>query len=116
MRDIKAILKAWANVRVYRKTGLEYPSAAAGFLNAKNFDFREYLTEEEASKVDEAILSLKKENYPQYLIIKDIYEKGSNCNEIAIKTHSNKDKIYRMLNDAERFIFGYIYQFFSKAA
>lgn len=113
MREIKNILRAWQNSRVLKKIGTEYPSKSTVFLGASyGFDFCQYLNEEECDVIDKAILALKNDNYDQWAVVTAIYIKGYNCNKLSTVLGIKKDKVYRMLDDAERFIQGHIYHFF----
>lgn len=117
MKETNTILVAWKNSRVLKRIGTEFPSKSAVIQGEKSsVDVRQYLTEQECHIVDEAILALKEDNYAQYAVIKAIYMKSLNCNKLARITGIKKTKIYDMLDDAERFIRGYIYPFFKHVA
>lgn len=115
MRDTKDILKAWKNTRVLKRIGIEYPTRSAGIEGAqRNFDYRQYLTEEEAQIVDESLLALKEDNYHLWVILTAIYQRNYNCNRLAHVMGLSKNDTYKKLDKAESFIRGHIYTTFNK--
>lgn len=117
MRDTKDILKAWKNTRVLKRMGVEYPAKSAGIEGApRDFDYRQYLTEEEAQTVDESMLALKEDNYHLWVILTAVYQRDYNCNKLANVMGLSKNDTYKMLDKAETFIRGHIYTTFNKKA
>lgn len=116
MRDIKDVLTAWRNTRVAKRVGTEYPYAAAGFLTTNSFDFRQYLNDDEAQAVDNAVLKLKKDNLEHWSVLVAFYLQAISCTKIARNNGKQTSEITKILLAAECFIKGHIYDFFSKAA
>lgn len=115
MNNTKEILQAWKNSRVAKRIGTEYPAQSSVIQGApREADFRQYLTEAECKIIDKAIFALKEDNLEHYAIFDAIYIQSLNCNKLASIIGLKKNKIYSMLDDAERFIRGYIYDFFNK--
>ena len=117
MREIKEILNAWKNTRVLTRIGTEYPSKSSGFEGAPcDIDHRQYLTETEAEEVDNAVLSLKEANYSHWVVLTAYYLRGVSCNAQAKVIGRRPHDIINLLNEAECFIKGYIFEFFKKAS
>ncbi|OCG28201.1 hypothetical protein A9G11_11895 [Gilliamella sp. wkB108] len=115
MRDTKDILTAWKNTRILRRIGTEYPSQSSGIKGAaRENDYRQYLTEDEAEKVDNAVLRLKDDNYSHWIILTAYYLRGISCNAQAKVIGRRPHDIIHLLNEAECFIRGYIFEFFKK--
>lgn len=114
MRDIKDILRAWANTRVAKRIGTEYPWSSSGFLCPNGLDFRQYLNDEEAEKVDAAILKLKNDNLEQWAVLTGFYLHNISCTKMARSNGKQTTEITKLLFAAESFIKGCIYDFFSK--
>lgn len=113
MKESKEILTAWKNTRVLKRIGTEYPSQSAVVTGAaRSFDYRQYLTEEEAEIVDKAILNLKEYNLVQWTVLMTYYLKNVSCNAQAKVIGKRPHDIINILNQAESFIGGYIYPFF----
>lgn len=117
MRETKDILTAWKNTRVLKRMGTEYPSKSAGIEGApRDFDFRQYLTEDEAQIVDNAVLILKNDNYSQWVVLTAYYLRGVSCNAQAKTVGKRTHDIINLLNQAEMFVRGNIYEYFKKIA
>ncbi|NUF48636.1 antiterminator Q family protein [Gilliamella sp. ESL0250] len=117
MRETKEILTAWKNTRILKRMGTEYPSKSAGFNGAPiDFDYRQYLTEDEAEIVDDAVLILKNDNYSQWIVLTAYYLRGVSCNAQAKAIGKRPHDIINLLNQAEMFIRGNIYVHFKKIA
>jgi hypothetical protein len=117
MRETKDILTAWKNTRILKRIGTEYPSKSAGIDGAPmDFNYRQYLTEEEAQIVDNAVLILKNDNYSQWVVLTAYYLRGVSCNAQAKAIGKRPHDIINLLNQAEMFIRGKIYDFFKKIA
>lgn len=117
MRDTKDILIAWKNTRILNRMGTEYPSKSAGIDGApRDFDYRQYLTEDEATVVDNAVLRLKADNYSQWLVLTTYYLNGVSCNAQAKAIGKRTHDIINLLNQAENFIRGNIFEYFAKVA
>ena len=117
MRETKDILTAWKNTRILKRMGTEYPSKSAGIEGApRDFDYRQYLTEEEAQIVDNAVLKLKLDNYSQWIVLTAYYLRDVSCNAQAKAVGKRPHDIINLLNQAEMFIRGNIYDFFKKTA
>ena len=115
MRETKDILTAWKNTRILKRMGTEYPSKSAGIQGApRDFDYRQYLTEDEAQIVDNAVLALRKDDYNLWVILTSVYLREFNCNKLAIILGLSKNDTYKMLDKAENFIRGYVYISFNK--
>lgn len=105
MRDTKDILVAWANSRVERRVGTEYPLKSAGIEGAeRSFDFRHYLTEDEASIVDGAVLLLKKDDEFSYGILKGVYLDNISINRQAKVLNKRYEDVNKLLHGAEKFV------------
>lgn len=117
MRKTKDILTAWKNSRIMRRIGTEYPAKSAGIEGAlRDFDYRQYLTDEEAKIVDDAVLALKEDNYSIYTVLDAYYLHEISCNAQAKATGKRVHDIINLLNQAEMFIRGKIYEDFKKIA
>ncbi|XKM12680.1 antiterminator Q family protein [Orbaceae bacterium ac157xtp] len=117
MRSTKDILKAWKNTRVLKRMGTEYPSKSAGIEGApRNFDYRQYLTEEEASLVDKAVLKLKEDNIEYWVVLTSLYLREISCSKQARILGKQTTEITKILLAAECFVRGHIIELFSKAA
>lgn len=115
MRETKDILTAWKNTRILKRIGTEYPSKSAVFWGAlTDVDYRQYLTEDEAKIVDNAVLILKNDNYSQWIVLTAYYLRGVSCNSQAKAIGKRPHDIINLLNQAEMFIRGNIYQYFKK--
>lgn len=115
MRDTKDILNAWKNTRVLKRIGTEYPSKSSGFEGApSDVDSRQYLTEIEAEEVDNAVLRLKEDNYSHWIVLTAYYLRGISCNAQAKVIGRRPHDIISLLNEAESFIRGYIFEFYKK--
>ena len=115
MRETKDILTAWKNTRVLKRMGTEYPSKSAGIEGApRDFDYRQYLTEQEAEVVDNAMFALRDDDYNSWVILTAIYQRDFNCNRLANVVGLSKNDTYKMLDKAENFIRGYIYPIFNE--
>lgn len=117
MRETKDILTAWKNTRILKRIGTEYPSKSAGIDGApRDFDYRQYLTEDEAQVVDNAVLILKDDNYSQWIVLTAYYLRNISCNAQARAINKRPHDIINLLNQAEMFIRGNIYEYFKKVA
>lgn len=117
MRETKDILIAWKNTRILKRIGTEYPSKSAGFDGASNdFDYRQYLTEEEVEVVDNAVLTLRADNIEYWAILTSFYLRGISCSKQAKLLGKQTTEITKILLAAECFIRGHIIQLFSKTA
>ena len=117
MIETKAILTAWKNTRVMTRMGTEYPSKSAGIDGApRDFDFRQYLTEDEAAIVDKAVLRLKEDNYSQWIVLTAYYLRDVSCNAQAKVIGKRPHDIISLLNQAECFVRGYIIELFPNVA
>ena len=115
MRKTKDILTAWKNTRILKRMGTEYPSKSAGLEGAvRDFDYRQYLTEEEAQIVDNAVLALKDDNFKNWCVLTSFYLHEKSCNAQAKAAGKRTHDIINLLNQAEMFIRGCIYDFFKK--
>jgi len=113
VRETKDILTAWKNTRILKRMGTEYPSKSAGLEGAvRDFDYRQYLTEEEAQIVDNAVLKLKLDNYSQWVVLTAYYLRDVSCNAQSKAAGKRPHDIINLLNQAEMFIRGCIYDFF----
>ncbi|MCX8643190.1 MULTISPECIES: hypothetical protein, partial [unclassified Gilliamella] len=84
MKETKDILTAWRNTRIVKRIGTEYPSQSSVVAGAaRDFDYRQYLTEQEAEVVDNAVLSLKEYNPVQWTVLVAYYLKNVSCNAQA---------------------------------
>lgn len=105
MRDIKTILKAWANVRVTKRVGTEFPSHSAGFMSVnEQFDFRPFLTEDEAELVDKSVLRLRRCDPFAYAVLTSYYLNNISCNRQAKVMGKRPHSISETLNYAEKYI------------
>lgn len=117
MRETKDILKAWKNTRVLKRIGIEYPAKSAGIEGApSDFDYRQYLTEEEAQIVDNAVLRLKEDNVEHWAVLTSFYLRDISCSKQARILGKQPTEITKILLAAECFIRGYIIELFAKAA
>ena len=117
MRETKDIQTEWKNTRILTRIGTENPSKSAGIEGApRDFDYRQYLTEEEAKIIDNAVLKLKLDNYSQWIVLTAYYLRDVSCNAQAKAVGKRPHDIINLLNQAEMFIRGNIYDFFKKAA
>lgn len=115
--ETKDILTAWKNTRILKRIGTEYPSKSAGLEGAvRDLDNRKYLTEEEAQIVDNAVLKLQLDNYAQWTVLTAYYLRNVSCNAQAKLVGRRPHDIINLLNQAEMFIRGNIYDFFKKVA
>ena len=115
MRGTKDILMAWKNTRVLKRIGTEYPSKSVGIEGAlRDFDYRQYLTEDEAQIVDNAVLALKADNFEYWSVLTSFYLHEKSCNAQAKAAGKRTHDIINLLNQAEMFIRGCIYDFFKK--
>lgn len=115
MRETKDILTAWKNTRILKRMGTEYPSKSAGIEGApRDFDFRQYLTEEEAQIVDNAVLMLKADNVDQWAVLTSFYLREISCSKQARILGKQTTEITKILLAAECFIRGYVIELFSK--
>ena len=116
MRETKDILTAWKNTRVLKRMGTEYPSKSAGIEGApRDFDYRQYLTEDEAQIVDNAVLRLKADNVEHWSILTAFYLRGISCSKQARILGKQTTEITKTLLAAECFIRGHIIELFSKS-
>ena len=117
MRETKDILTAWKNTRILKRMGTEYPSKSAGIEGApRDFDYRQYLTEEEAQIVDNAVLTLKVDNVEHWAILTSFYLREISCSKQARILGKQTTEITKILLAAESFIRGYIIELFVKVA
>ncbi|TEA26987.1 hypothetical protein, partial [Candidatus Schmidhempelia bombi] len=80
MRETRDILTAWKNTRILKRMGIEYPFKSVGINGAPTeFDYRQYLTEDEAQIVDKAVLTLKNDNYSQWIVLTAYYLREISC-------------------------------------
>ncbi|QIQ21016.1 antiterminator Q family protein [Zophobihabitans entericus] len=105
MRDIKTVLKAWANVRVSKRVGTEFPSHAAGFQSCYSGpDFRVFLTEDEAELVDRSVLRLRRSDPYSHAVLTSYYLKNISCNRQAKVLGKRPHAISETLTNAEKYI------------
>jgi hypothetical protein len=117
MRETKEILTAWKNTRILKRMGTEYPSKSAGIDGAPmDFDYRQYLTEDEAEIVDNAVLRLKSDNVEHWAVLTSFYLREISCSKQARILGKRTDDITRILFAAECFIRGHIIELFPKVA
>lgn len=117
MRDTKEILTAWKNTRVAKRMGMEFPAQSACMIGApRGFDFRQYLTEEEAEVVDKAVLLLMVDNIELHTVLTLFYLDGISCSRQAKILGKRTDDMTKLLSIAEGFVRGCIINFFKKAA
>lgn len=117
MRGTKDILMAWKNTRILKRIGTEYPSKSAGIEGAlRDFDYRQYLTEDEAQIVDNAVLALKADNFEYWSVLTSFYLREISCTKQAKVLGKQTTEITKILLAAECFIRGHIIELFSKAA
>lgn len=117
MRETKEILTAWKNTRVLKRMGTEYPSKSAGIDGApRSFDYRQYLTEDEANIVDKAILKLKADNIEYWAILTAFYLREISCSKQGKILGKRTDEITKILLAAECFVRGHIIEYFPKMA
>lgn len=117
MRETRDILMAWKNTRILKRMGTEYPSKSAGIEGAlRDFDYRQYLTEEEAQIIDNAVLTLRVDNIEYWAVLTSFYLRDISCSRQARILGKQTTEITKILLAAECFIRGYIIELFSKAA
>ncbi|WP_392565822.1 antiterminator Q family protein [Utexia brackfieldae] len=105
MRDIKEILTAWANVRVSKRIGTEYPFKTALIEGAKrDADYRSMLLEEEAEQVDKAVLRLKQVEPFLHSVLVNNYLNSISCSRQAKVTGMRTNALYEALKNAEFYI------------
>lgn len=116
MRATKDILIAWKNTRICKRIGTEYPFKSAGINGApRNFDYRQYLTDDEATIVDNAILALKADNIEHWAVLTSFYLREISCTKQAKILGKQTTEITKILLAAECFIRGHVIEYFSKA-
>lgn len=117
MRETRDILTAWKNTRILKRMGIEYPFKSVGITGAPTeFDYRQYLTEDEAQIVDKAVLTLKNDNYSQWIVLTAYYLREISCNAQAKAIGKRPHDIINLLKQGEMFIRGNIYEYFKKVA
>ena len=117
MRETKDILTAWKNTRILKRIGTEYPLKSAGIEGAvRDFDYRQYLTEEEAQIVDNAVLALKADNVEHWAILTSFYLREISCSKQARILGKQTTEITNILLAAECFFRGHIIELFPKIA
>lgn len=117
MRETKDILTAWKNTRILKRMGTEYPSKSAGIEGApRDFDYRQYLTEEEAQIVDNAVLTLKADNVEHWAVLTSFYLREISCSKQARILGKQTTEITKILLAAECFVRGHIIELFPKVA
>lgn len=106
MRDIKDVLRAWANVRVSKRIGIEYPYKSAAFHGAKREnDYRTTLNEDEAKQVDDAMCLLAKANKFWYELIKNYYIENKSYERLSIISCMSYKHTRLEIEKAETYIF-----------
>jgi hypothetical protein len=117
MRDTKDILTAWKNTRILKRIGTEYPSKSAGIDGAPmDFHYRQYLTEDEAQIVDNAVLRLKADNIEYWAVLTSFYLRDISCSKQAKILGKQTTEMTKILLAAECFIRGHIIELFPKVA
>jgi hypothetical protein len=117
MRETRDILTAWKNTRILKRMGTEYPSKSAGIDGAPMaFNYRQYLTEEEAQIVDNAVLRLKADNIEHWAVLTSFYLREISCSKQARILGKQTTEITKILFAAECFIRGHIIELFLKVA
>ncbi|AKJ42834.1 antiterminator Q family protein [Pragia fontium] len=105
MRDIKTVLKGWANVRGTKRVGTEFPSHSSGFISVnQQFDYRPFLTEDEAELVDKSVLRLRSSDPFAYAVLTSYYLNRISCNRQAKVMGKRPHSISETLNYAEKYV------------
>lgn len=106
MRDIKDILRAWANVRISRRIGTEYPYKSSAFKGAKiENNYRAILNEDECDQVDDAMKLLFRANVQWYELISSYYLSGMSCNKLSRILGTSNQFMKSEIEKAEIYIF-----------
>lgn len=108
MRDIKDILRAWANVRISRRIGIEYPYKSPVFLSKDDSNYMSVLNEDECNQVDEAMRLLFKANSYWYELISSYYLSGMSCNKLSRVLGTSNQFMKSEIEKAEVYIFAKI--------
>lgn len=114
MRETKDILIAWKNTKALEKMdkGLSYSSHSTIASPTCSFDFRQYLSEREMKSVNSAMDYLKRDNIDGYTVLTNFYLSKISCSRQARVTGRRTDYITGILNEAENFIRGVVYEVF----
>lgn len=105
MRDIKQILRAWANVRISRRIGTEYPYKSSVFLCKDGSGYMSMLNEDECKYVDEAMILLSHANEKWYTLIKGLYIDGKSYVKLSHIICASDKVAKAEIEKAETYIF-----------
>lgn len=108
MRCIKEILKAWANVTVSKRIGIEYPYKSSAFLCKSESNYKAMLNEDECKYVDDAMYLLSKANEKWYLLIKGYYVESKSYVKLSHIICASDKSAKAEIEKAETYIFAKI--------